>query len=252
MGRVNAFSPDAAEAEVACRCVDLLGMARSRPIASAIVRRAQVRAALDDLARDPDVRRGRVVAAVLAPAARVLRDAAGFRRVAFVLLRVPVGRPFPDVTNHVPDEIKPVRQEIRRCQATSLHSRQQKGFDTETRPARCWPSVFRLAAYSSPHAYSLPRPARRAPQLPFRFGRQAHCPPISHTLLHLDMRDAQPDDCRALPEVRIRQEPGCFQSAPPGTQCHQLYAFTHIHRAAWVSQTPSKSRGTSISGSAPG
>src|SRR4051794_27044998 len=77
MGCVNAFSPDAAEAEVTCRCVDLLGMARRRPIASAVVRRAQVRAALNDLARDPDVRRGRVVAAVLAPAARVLRDAFG-------------------------------------------------------------------------------------------------------------------------------------------------------------------------------
>src|SRR6476659_8281206 len=78
MGRVEAFSPDAAEAEVTCRCVDLLGVASCRPIASAVVRRAQVRAALDDLARDPDARRGRVVAAVLAPAARVLWDAAGF------------------------------------------------------------------------------------------------------------------------------------------------------------------------------
>src|SRR5215203_1061502 len=99
MDRVNAFSPDAAEAEMTCRCVDLLGMARRRPIASAVVRRAEVRAALDDLARDPDVRRGRVVAAVLAPAARVLRDAAGFRRVTLVLLRVPVGCPFPDVAD---------------------------------------------------------------------------------------------------------------------------------------------------------
>src|SRR4051794_18249821 len=103
MGCVNAFSPDAAEAEVTCRCVDLLGMARRRPIASAVVRRAQVRAALNDLARDPDVRRGRVVAAVLAPPVRVLRDAAGLRRVALVLLRVPVGRPFPDIADHVVD-----------------------------------------------------------------------------------------------------------------------------------------------------
>src|SRR3954454_13768442 len=110
MDRVNAFSPDTAEAEMTCRCVDLLGVASCRPIASAVVRRAQVRAALDDLARDPDVRRGRLVAAVLAPAARVLRDAAGFRRVAFVLLRVPVGGPFPDVADHVVDAMA-VRRE---------------------------------------------------------------------------------------------------------------------------------------------
>src|SRR5215211_5453319 len=110
MGRVEAFSPDAAEAEVTCRCVDLLGMARRRPIASAIVRRAEMRAALDDLAVDADVRRGRVVAAVLAPAARVLRDAAGFRRVTLVLLRVPVGCPFPDIADHVVDAMT-VRRE---------------------------------------------------------------------------------------------------------------------------------------------
>src|SRR5215218_9853736 len=85
-------------------------MARSRPIASAVVRRAQVRAALDDLARDPDVCRGRVVAAVLAPAAWVLRDAAGFRRVTLVLLRVPVGRPFPDIADHIVDTMT-VRRE---------------------------------------------------------------------------------------------------------------------------------------------
>src|SRR5215207_692639 len=112
MDRVNAFSPDAAEAEMTCRCIDLLGMARRRPIASAIVRRAQVRAALDDLARDPDVSRGRVVAAVLAPGARVLRDAARFRRVALVLLRVPVDGPFPDIADHVIDAMA-VRRE--RC-----------------------------------------------------------------------------------------------------------------------------------------
>src|SRR5215207_9442621 len=110
MDRVNAFSPDAAEAEMTCRCVDLLGVASRRSIASAVVRRAQVRAALDDLARDPDVCRGRVVAAVLASAAWVLRDAAGFRRVALVLLRVPVDRPFPDIADHVVDAMT-VRRE---------------------------------------------------------------------------------------------------------------------------------------------
>ena len=44
------LSNDAAETEVACRRVDRLRVARRRPVAAAVVRRAQMRAALDDLA----------------------------------------------------------------------------------------------------------------------------------------------------------------------------------------------------------
>src|SRR3954467_4866224 len=47
---------------------------------------------------------------LLAPAAWVLRDAAGFWRVALVLLRVPIGRPFPDIADHVVDAMA-VRRE---------------------------------------------------------------------------------------------------------------------------------------------
>src|SRR5882672_3739002 len=82
-------------------CVDRLRVPRCRPVASAVVRRAQVRAAFDDLLWNLDVGGSGVVAAILAPAARVLRDAAGLRRIRFVPRRVPVGRPLPDVADHV-------------------------------------------------------------------------------------------------------------------------------------------------------
>src|SRR4029079_16192169 len=76
-------------------------MARIRTVAAAVVRRAQMRATLDDLSRNPDPRLAGVVAAVLASAARILRDAAGLRRVRLVLWREPVGGPLPDVADHV-------------------------------------------------------------------------------------------------------------------------------------------------------
>src|SRR5262245_14891565 len=81
--------------------IDRLRMSRSGAIAAAVIRRAQMRAALDDLAWDPDGGLARVVAALLAPAARVLRDAARLRRVGLVLRGIPVGRPFPDIADHV-------------------------------------------------------------------------------------------------------------------------------------------------------
>jgi hypothetical protein len=49
---------------MACRGVNRLGMARGRAIAAAIVQGAQVRAAFEHLARNPDIRLTRVVARV--------------------------------------------------------------------------------------------------------------------------------------------------------------------------------------------
>ena len=70
---------------MAGRGIDRLRMPRRRAIAAAIIRRAQMRAALDDLARDFDVGLARVVAALLAAAARILGNAARLRRVGLVL-----------------------------------------------------------------------------------------------------------------------------------------------------------------------
>jgi hypothetical protein len=53
--------------------VDRLGVARGRSIAAAVVGRAQVRAAFDHLAWNPDLRLAGVVALVFPTAARVCR-----------------------------------------------------------------------------------------------------------------------------------------------------------------------------------
>src|SRR5437660_1068592 len=77
MGSFLSF--DATESNVTGRRVDRFGMARRRPVAAAIIGRAQMRPTLEHLARDLDVGRARVVALVFATAARVFRDAAGLR-----------------------------------------------------------------------------------------------------------------------------------------------------------------------------
>src|SRR5262245_64221738 len=67
---------DAAEADVTRGGVHGFGEARRRPISPAIVRRAQMRAALEHLARDGDLRRARIATVFGAAAARVARNAA--------------------------------------------------------------------------------------------------------------------------------------------------------------------------------
>src|SRR5678815_58015 len=80
-------------------------MTRGRAIAAAIVGRAQVRAALQHLARYPDLGLARVVAGVLTAAAEVMRDAAGFGSVSFMPGCVPVGGPLPDIADHIEEAI---------------------------------------------------------------------------------------------------------------------------------------------------
>ena len=92
--------------------VSMLGMARGGTIAPAVIRRAQMRAALDDLAGDFDVGLTGIVARGLGAAARVFRNAAGFWSIGLVLLGVPVGSPFPDIADHVVNAIA-VRRERR-------------------------------------------------------------------------------------------------------------------------------------------
>ena len=70
-------SPDAPEADVAHAGVDHLRAPGGRPVAQAVGVGAQVRAALDHLAADPELRLGRVVARLEVAAPRVLRRAAG-------------------------------------------------------------------------------------------------------------------------------------------------------------------------------
>src|ERR1700733_15063578 len=60
-----------------------------------------MRAALEHPAWNLDLRQPRVVARGLRSTARVFRNAARLRRIGFVLLRIPVRRPFPDIADHV-------------------------------------------------------------------------------------------------------------------------------------------------------
>src|SRR6185312_16083126 len=61
---IRACAPDAAKSDVTGRCVDRLGMACGRPVAAAVVRRAKMRAALNDFPGNPAVGHYRVVAAL--------------------------------------------------------------------------------------------------------------------------------------------------------------------------------------------
>src|SRR6185503_13295133 len=90
---------------MARRGVDGLGVARRGPIAAAVVGGAEVRAALEHLARDADAGLAGVVARLLAPAARIARHAAWLGCVGLVPRGVPVGGPFPDVADHVVEAV---------------------------------------------------------------------------------------------------------------------------------------------------
>src|SRR5258708_3431760 len=76
-------------------------MTRGRTIAAAVVGSAEMRAAFEHLAWNPDVPLTRVVAGSLGAAARVFPNAAPLRCIGFMLLRIPISRPFPDIADHV-------------------------------------------------------------------------------------------------------------------------------------------------------
>src|SRR6476659_8911411 len=91
----SSFTPaskDTSETDVTRRGIDGFGMPRRGPIAAAVVRCAKVGATLQDFPRNPDRGLTRVIAGVLAAAARILRNATGLWRIGFVLLRPPVRR----------------------------------------------------------------------------------------------------------------------------------------------------------------
>src|SRR5262245_3334752 len=95
-------------------------MTRRRPIAAAIVRRAEVRAALQDLARNPYGGLTGVVALILATTAWIFRNAAGLRCVCIVPGREPVAGPLPDIADHVIEAVAIGRKSCdgRRAQIT--------------------------------------------------------------------------------------------------------------------------------------
>jgi hypothetical protein len=134
---------DAPKAHMIGGRIDCLRMARSRAVAAAIVRRAQMRAAFENLAWNPDVGLAGVVARGLGTVARIFRDAAGLRRVGLVPCRPPSRGPFPDIADHVAQTVA-VRRKRRRRRCTLIAVERQI-LACGMRLARCSPSACRPA-----------------------------------------------------------------------------------------------------------
>src|SRR4051812_38961261 len=192
--------------------VDRLRVARSRSVAAAIVRRAEMRAALDHLPGNADVGCPGIVAAVLAPAAWVLGDAASFWRIGFVLPRIPVGGPFPDVADHVVDAITVRRKRRHRRGA----------LEPVVVGILAWefalPGVGHVTAVwrelVTPGKFGAVEPAARG-ELPFGLGRQVFAGPLCigkriaeshvHDGMIVESVDVAPWPIR-MPPVRALQE----------------------------------------------
>ena len=82
-----------------------LRMTGCRPVASAVVRRAQMRAAFDDLAWNFHIGRSGVDSCRPRGHRADSRDAASLRGIRLMLWRIPVCRPFPDVADHVVEAV---------------------------------------------------------------------------------------------------------------------------------------------------
>src|SRR6266404_8819176 len=90
---------------MAGRGIDRLGMTRGRTIAPAIIGRAEMGATLQHFAWYAHRGLARIIAALDGPTAWILRYAASLGCVGLVLCRIPVGRPFPDIADHVVNAI---------------------------------------------------------------------------------------------------------------------------------------------------
>src|SRR5262245_40137284 len=90
---------------MARRGVDRLGVTRGRPVAAAVIRRAEMRTVFQHLAWNFYFRLARVVAVPLMPAAGVQRDAAHFRGIGLMPGGPPVGGPLPRIADHVVESI---------------------------------------------------------------------------------------------------------------------------------------------------
>ena len=200
---------------MAGRGVDILGMARRRAVAPAVVRRTEVRAALEHLARDAGPRLARIVAALGPGAARVRGHAAGLGRVGLVLRRVPVGRPFPDVADHVVDAVAVGREGAHRRGPRPAVGAQVLVGKVALPGVGHMPAVRRELV--APGEVRAVQPAARG-EFPFRFGRQflAGPPGVGLGVLERHLHDGMIVQSADMAALAVGPPPrGAEGEAPP-------------------------------------
>ena len=138
--RHSTLSPhDTPKPQMTGRGIDGLRHARGRPVAPAVIRRAEIRPALHHLARNLDVRRVGIVAFLLLCASRIHGSAAGMRDLAVFL--IPVRSPFPNVSCHF---VEPIAVRWKAAyRPNAFKNRLRSNFARGTRLARCWPCISR-------------------------------------------------------------------------------------------------------------
>ena len=219
LSRVGVSSPYAPEADVAHAGVDRLRPPRGRPVAQAVGVGAQVGAALDHLAPDPELRLGRVVARLEVAAAGVLRGAAR-------PIRRRRGGGWSTSRRSTPRRCRPCRRartrwpgSCRRARFGGSRSRRCCATGSRARP-RCWPSACRSGRASSPQVYAVPsRPPRAAYSHSASVGSAA--PAQARTPRRPRGRRA-PRDGRGRLSIELFGPCGCFQQAPGFQRHHWL------------------------------
>src|SRR3984957_11271034 len=98
-------SDDTAETDMTHSAVDHLCVTSGWPVATTVVGRAQKGATFDHFARNAHVRLGRVVAEVYTATAGIVRHAAGGLDTRLMTADEPIGRPFPDISDHIEQTI---------------------------------------------------------------------------------------------------------------------------------------------------
>src|SRR5882724_12757030 len=225
--------------------IDRLRVARCRPVASAVVRRAQMRAAFDDLSWNLHIGGSGVIAIGLAPTARVLRDAASLRCIRLMLWRIPVGRPFPGVADHVVEAVPVWRECTDRRGALEA-----VGIDVLpwklTLPGICHVTAMRRE-FIAPRKLGAVEPAARC-KFPFRFGWQILASPfrVGERIAEGHMHDwmiVQPTDVASgsvgMPPVRAPGEGPPLAEVPEadrmrGGREHQRARIDHVREHSGI------------------
>ena len=190
-------------------------LARGGAVAQAVVRRAEVRAALDHLARDVRRRAAARRSCRSAVTPRVARHATGWP-------------PRPDAAartspRSTPRRCRPCREAVavgrETCRpARCLRSRRAAGSARGTRPARCWPSAAVGVELVAP-GVDARRRARRGRRTPTRPRSAAPCRPTRVGRRRPRRRHARPG-WRSRPSSVAARALGRRQLAP-GTYAHQ-------------------------------